>query len=343
MWFATGVVLTMVAAMMITQAWSVGAAPGDSDSTVVGVSPPVRILDTRDGTDIGLPGPFASPTGQKLQVTGSIPTTTGTQIVVPEGSTGVLLNVTAINATNKGFVSVRPGDASGTPTTSSLNFEAGVTTPNAVTVALPTSGSQAGKIDITYSSAGTTGPTSDVFIDVVGFLTDSTLDEIAQRLTDLETDPGKIVNKSDTAAPTPGATLAAARAAAPEIPLLSTGVVELYAKCLFDVGAAELYGEIYARTSVDGVIMEGADDHPEPTGATYLNTTTPEEARRLDIGDVSGGDLANISEADGYLIQPDGTYTHTLTAISLRKPAAPAGDGPFGAGNACIFSATVLG
>jgi hypothetical protein len=341
-WFATGVVLTMVAAMMVTQAWRVGAAPGDEDSTVVGVSPPVRILDTRDGTDVGLPGPFASPTAQKLQVTGSIPTTTGTQIVVPDGATGVLLNVTAIKATNNGFVSIRPGDASGTPTTSNLNVVAGVTTPNAVTVALPTSGANAGQIDITYSADGLTGPTSDVFIDVVGFLTDTTLDEVAGRLDLLEADSGKVVTFSEVGAPTADVDFDTARAAAPEIPLMSTNTIDIYAKCIVDTTTGDLRGEIFVRTSIDGVILEGSEDLPDNTGNAYLDTTTLEVERQLDTGEASGGDLADLSEAEGYLIEPDGSYTATFTAISLKRPAAPAGDGPFGPGNACIFSGTLF-
>ncbi len=67
------------------------------------------------------------------------------------------------------FLSVRPGDASGVPTTSSLNVAAGVTVPNAVQVALPTTGPYAGQIDITYDAYGVAGSTADVLIDVVGY------------------------------------------------------------------------------------------------------------------------------------------------------------------------------
>ena len=68
------------------------AAPGPSESTIVTVTPE-RILDTRDPVNLGLNGPFTSAVSQKLQVTGSIPTATGTKTVVPAGATGVLLNV----------------------------------------------------------------------------------------------------------------------------------------------------------------------------------------------------------------------------------------------------------
>ena len=72
------------------------AASSSASNTVF--TDPVRIMDTRDPVNVGLAGPFVSQVSQKLQVTGSIPTTTGTSTVVPAGATGVLLNVTVVNA-----------------------------------------------------------------------------------------------------------------------------------------------------------------------------------------------------------------------------------------------------
>jgi len=122
---------------------------------------PVRILDTRDPVNIGLPGPFRSAVSQKLQVTGS---------AVPAGATGVLLNVTVVGPSAAGFLTVRPGDATGAPSTSSLNFTAGDIVPNSVQVGLPTAGANAGQIDITYDAFGQAGPTTEVLIDVVGYM-----------------------------------------------------------------------------------------------------------------------------------------------------------------------------
>ena len=155
------------------------AAPGPSESTIVTVTPE-RILDTRDPNNVGLAGPFVSAVAQKLQVTGSIPTATGTKTVVPTGATGVLLNVTPVNMTAAGFLSIRPGDATGAATTSSLNFTTGVAgvVPNAVQVAVPTAGPNAGKIDITYDAYGQAGPTTDILIDVVGYMTNTGLQEL---------------------------------------------------------------------------------------------------------------------------------------------------------------------
>jgi hypothetical protein len=143
---------------------------------------PERILDTRDPNNVGLNGPFVSAVSQKLQVTGSIPTATGTKTVVPAGATGVLLNVTPVGATADGFISIRPGDATGAATTSSLNFTTGDILPNAVQVGVPTAGANAGKIDITFDAYGVAGPTTDILIDVVGYMTSAGLQELVADL-----------------------------------------------------------------------------------------------------------------------------------------------------------------
>ncbi len=178
-WFVAG--MALATATLWTTTWRADALPSPDESTTVNV-PPERVLDSRDPTDLGLPGPFVSQLAQKLQITGSIPTATGTKTVVPTGATGVLLNVTGFNPTANGFISIRPGDATGAPTTSSLNLLAGETVPNAVQVSLPTSGPNAGQIDITYDALGIAGPTTDIFIDVVGYTTNTGLQDINTQL-----------------------------------------------------------------------------------------------------------------------------------------------------------------
>ena len=142
-------------------------AASSAPSAVVTIDP-VRILDTRDPVNIGLPGPFVSAVSQKLTVTGA---------AVPAGATGVLLNVTVVSPSANGFLSIRPGDAVGAATTSSLNFNAGQIVPNSVQVGVPTAGADAGKIDITYDAYGVAGPTTDVLIDVVGYTIEQNHDD----------------------------------------------------------------------------------------------------------------------------------------------------------------------
>jgi len=126
------------AAIGATVAVSLGAggfvglvdAASSAPSDIVSITP-VRVLDTRDPNNVGLAGPFVSATGQDLTVTGNIPTANGPQQVVPPGATSVLPNVTVVNATTDGFITVRPADAPGAPSTSILDFKAGAITPSA--------------------------------------------------------------------------------------------------------------------------------------------------------------------------------------------------------------------
>lgn len=154
-WAAIGAAVAVTLGAGGLVAVQAASSPASSVITI----DPVRILDTR--TDVGLPGPFESPVSQKLQVTGG---------AVPSGATGVLLNVTVVAPTAAGFVSIRPGDSTGEPSTSSLNFNASDIVPNAVQVGLPTTGANAGQIDITYDAYGAAGPSTEILIDVVGYM-----------------------------------------------------------------------------------------------------------------------------------------------------------------------------
>ena len=168
------------------------ALPGASESTVVTVNP-TRVLDTR--YNVGLAGQFQSTVSRKLAITGKIPTyveatattaaVTTSKVVIPVGATGVIMNVTAVSPTSAGFLSIRPGDATGVPATAGLNFAPGDVVPNAVTVAIPTTGANPGQIDIHYG--GAPGNTMHVVIDIVGYTTSTGLIDLVNRVTALET------------------------------------------------------------------------------------------------------------------------------------------------------------
>ena len=64
---------------------------------------------------------------------------------------------------------MRPGTATGEPTTSNLNFTTGgVVVPNSVTVAVPTSGPHAGEVGLFFRGTSPTA-TTDLLVDVVGY------------------------------------------------------------------------------------------------------------------------------------------------------------------------------
>jgi len=148
----------------------VRATSGSSSaSSFVPVSP-VRVLDTR--SDLGLAEVTDGVAGT-LKVTGSIATATSSgvvnAVVVPAGATAVVLNVTAVNPTAAGYVSLRPGDATGAPTVSTLNVTAGGTFPNGATITVPTTGAHAGEIQVWYEAEGTTVGSTELLIDIAGY------------------------------------------------------------------------------------------------------------------------------------------------------------------------------
>jgi hypothetical protein len=132
---------------------------------------PTRILDTR--SNIGLSGRSADESPRDLRVTGTVPVApSGSRTVVPVGAIGVLVNVTVVQPSSDGFLSLRPADATGAPTTSTVNFQAGVNTPNAATVNL----SPDGRVEIWLDTLADTG-TAHVLLDVVGYTVDHDHDD----------------------------------------------------------------------------------------------------------------------------------------------------------------------
>lgn len=168
---------TGAAAALIVGAWGMPIALADvstGDKPVFVDVSPKRIVDTR--FDIGVTNALSSGVPKLVQVTGNVPVApSGTDTVVPNGATAVVLNVTAVNPSRAGFLSVRPGNPTGTPTTSNLNVVTGVTVPNSVTVGLPTGGGNAGKIQLWFQASGP--GTTDVLVDVVGYYDDHRHDD----------------------------------------------------------------------------------------------------------------------------------------------------------------------
>ena len=147
------------------------AAVSTDDKPVTVTVEPTRILDTRE--NIGLPGRFADATPREIQVTGSVSVASGgTDVVVPPDAVGVIVNATVVNPSAKGFLSIRPGGASGSPTTSNVNFLAGVNTPNAATVDL----SADGRLQL-WLETGVDGGNAHVVLDIVGYTVDHDHDD----------------------------------------------------------------------------------------------------------------------------------------------------------------------
>lgn len=135
----------------------VKATGGSSSASLFVAVTPVRVVDTR--SDLGL-NSVVSGTEQDVMIVGS---------VVPVGATAVALTVTAVDASAKGFVVVRAGDATGKPSTSNLNVAAGGTVASAVSVKLPTVGSGAGSIKVLFDAYGSSTASTELLIDITGY------------------------------------------------------------------------------------------------------------------------------------------------------------------------------
>jgi hypothetical protein len=115
---------------------------------------PSRLLDTRT---TGVPLGSAQTRSLKVTGVGGVPST---------GVSAVVLNVTVTETTSIGYLTVSPTGTT-RPVVSNLNWSAGATIPNAVTVKVGTGGS----IDLYQSGPGS----AQVIVDVAGYYIDGTV------------------------------------------------------------------------------------------------------------------------------------------------------------------------
>ncbi|MDO5286149.1 MAG: hypothetical protein Q4G45_04930 [Actinomycetia bacterium] len=139
--------LPRAVAAPVPEAEPQATAPG----TFVPLAAPVRVLDTRSG--VGAPA-------RRLGNQGTVRVGVST-IGVPASAAAVVVNVTAVQPTAPGFVTVYPWAGSVPPLVSNLNFVPGDVVPNLVVVKLGTSAS----VGLTASLQGTT----DLVADVAGY------------------------------------------------------------------------------------------------------------------------------------------------------------------------------
>jgi hypothetical protein len=150
---------TVLAAAMVTGSQVLDSRAANAP-TPSSLNPIVacRLADTRSGTDrVGSRGTLGPADTATFAVWGA-----NGQCSIPSGATGIVANVTVVNATAASFLTTFPADAA-RPTTASLNWPgSGPPLGNEVTMALSASGA----FDA-YNYAGTV----DVVIDVVGYYT----------------------------------------------------------------------------------------------------------------------------------------------------------------------------
>lgn len=106
-----------------------GTGTTDSRGSYVGIPTPKRLLDTRTS---GTRAPLAKGSTTRLQVAGA-------GGVPASGASAVVLNLTAVDTTSEGYLTLYPNGVS-RPTASSINFPRGWTGANMVTVPLGADG-----------------------------------------------------------------------------------------------------------------------------------------------------------------------------------------------------------
>jgi hypothetical protein len=170
-----------------------GLDPGNADSDGDGVSDGDEVALGRDPAVFGFGQVRLGPnTPLGLQLTGTaFALPSGTQATVPPSAAAAFLNVTVVNPTAPGFITVWPCGID-RPLASNINFVAGDTIPNGVIAPLGAEGAAC-----LYSSVET-----DVVVDVAGWFEEGTyLGATPTRLVDTRSGLGAPQGQTNTAAP----------------------------------------------------------------------------------------------------------------------------------------------
>lgn len=141
---------------------------------------------------------------------------------------------------------------------------------------------------------------------------------------------------------TNGPDTTSAVSSAPEVELFKAGTLTIYGKCATDASGPTTYGFVFAKTSQNGAILNSAV-LPYSGTPSYLDTGTPELARYISVA-TAGANTA--MSAPWVLTQfsatgPDGASLGGQVPVSVKNGNPPTGNGPYGAGDVCLFSGAV--
>ena len=135
---------------------------------------PKRLVDSRDGTGTSNIARISPSSPLRIQIIGlDAQTSAGAAIQIPSTIVAAALNVTAVNPTTSGFLTVYPCDVE-RPEASNLNYTAASIVPNGVIAAV----SAAGETCV-FSSVE-----SDIVVDLAGWFTNGFTGSTPKRLID---------------------------------------------------------------------------------------------------------------------------------------------------------------
>ncbi|MEU1283215.1 hypothetical protein [Kitasatospora sp. NPDC005856] len=282
-----GIELDGVYGVSLPDAFTVTAATTPPKSRFVPIDA-VRFLDTRDGTGTGTPAQRVGAGGVvNLQVAGvnGVPAT---------GVTAVVMNVTAVNPTGSGHVTVYP-DGQPLPYVSNLNYEAGKIVPNLVTVPVVN-----GKVDL-RNSAGEV----DLVADVAGYYTDAATGSAFSLIT-----PARFLDTRDgTGTGTPAQRVGAGGVVNLQVAgvngVPATGVTAV----VMNVIAVSPTGSGHVTVYPDGRPLPFVSNLNYEAGQVVANlVTVPVVNGKVDLRN-SAGEVDLVADVTGYYGDSGSTYS----------------------------------
>jgi hypothetical protein len=142
--------------------------------------------------------------------------------------------------------------------------------------------------------------------------------------------------------------VAAARAAATEVPLATFGPFAIYGKCFVDTDAGlgatpQARAEVFARTTQDGAMLNSVTDTLDGDPA-FLNSGTAEDERQVDTTAAdSNGATLDLNNAPSTLVQADGTAFDIRILTGAKQGTLANGNGVWGASDRCAFGFSRFG
>ncbi|HVP01379.1 MAG TPA: hypothetical protein VMT10_02320 [Solirubrobacteraceae bacterium] len=143
---------------------------------------------------------------------------------------------------------------------------------------------------------------------------------------------------------TSGASLTAALADAPEIPLTTLGPLTLYGRCARDTSGAPVVSAFaYVRTTAAGGLLDAPDSTLQGSSGAddTLGPATAEDRRRIRSLATTGPDSARFSggAAGAFsIVAGDGSGYAGTVALGAQEGAPPAAPTALGTGSGCLFS-----
>ena len=144
-----------------------------------------------------------------------------------------------------------------------------------------------------------------------------------------------------------GANFAAAQTAAPETVLYTKGQLSITAKCFTNLLGPQTYARVYIKTSADGAVLSSDQNNLEGGASiSYLNSTTIEDNRYIaqSAASVAAGRFVDGDPEYGLFaaLGVDSTALQGQVITGAKNGAPAGGNGPWGAGNSCVFYGSVF-